>query len=97
MSKTIRPYGTWASPVSAELLAGQSLRLGQVQALGGDLYWSEGRPADAGRITIVHRAADGTELEPLQLPELDLKGIEAVAIALLHSHSNPSHERALGA
>lgn len=44
----------------------------------------------AGRL-----AADGTELEPLVLPELDLDGIEAVAVALLHSPRDPSHERAV--
>ncbi len=67
-SKTTKPYGTWASPISADLVAGKSLRFGQVQARGADLYWSEGRPSDAGRITIVHRTADGSVRDLLPPP-----------------------------
>lgn len=68
MDKRIQPYGTWASPISAGLVAGKSLRLGQVQSVGSDLYWSEGRPADGGRITIVHRDADGGTVDLLPPP-----------------------------
>lgn len=75
MTKTTKPYGTWAAPITADLVAGKSLRFGQVQALGEDLYWSEGRPADAGRITIVHRAADGTERDLLPPPYSARSGV----------------------
>ncbi len=68
MDKRIQPYGTWASPISADLVAGKSLRLGQVQGVGGELYWSEGRPADGGRITIVHRDAGGHMVDLLPPP-----------------------------
>ncbi len=42
----------------------------------------------------------GAEIEPLTLPAdlaAQLDGLEAVAIALLHSPRNPAHERAVGA
>lgn len=68
MSKTTRPYGTWPSPIGADLVAGKSLRFGQVQAIGDDVYWAEGRPADAGRITIVHRHGDGETRDLLPPP-----------------------------
>ncbi|MCO4744087.1 MAG: hydantoinase B/oxoprolinase family protein [Proteobacteria bacterium] len=35
----------------------------------------------------------GNELEPLELPALDMQGIESVAIVLLHSGTNGVHER----
>jgi len=38
---------------------------------------------------------DGAEIEPLRIPDLDLRGVEAIAIALLNSHRNPSHEIAM--
>jgi 5-oxoprolinase (ATP-hydrolysing) len=38
---------------------------------------------------------DGTEIEPLEIPDLDLDGVAAVAVALLNSHRNPTHELAL--
>lgn len=41
--------------------------------------------------------AEGREIEPLRVPELRLDGVEAVAIALLHSGRNPAHELALAA
>ena len=68
MDKRIKPYGTWASPISADLVAGKSLRLGQVQGVGDDLYWTEGRPADSGRITIVHRDEKGGMVDLLPPP-----------------------------
>ena len=68
MDKRTQPFGTWASPISADLVAGKSLRLGQVQSVGRDLYWSEGRPADGGRITIVHRDGDGVLVDLLPPP-----------------------------
>ncbi len=68
MSKTTRPYGTWPSPIGADLVAGKSLRFGQVQAIGDNVYWAEGRPADAGRITIVHRHGDGETRDLLPPP-----------------------------
>jgi 5-oxoprolinase (ATP-hydrolysing) len=41
---------------------------------------------------------DGTEVEPLALPGgVDLEGIGAVAVALLHAPANPAHERAVAA
>ncbi|MEM7428239.1 MAG: prolyl oligopeptidase family serine peptidase [Pseudomonadota bacterium] len=75
MSKTTKPYGTWASPITADLVAGKSLRFGQLQARGENLYWSEGRPSDAGRITIVGRAADGTERDLLPPPYSARSGV----------------------
>jgi 5-oxoprolinase (ATP-hydrolysing) len=39
-------------------------------------------------------AADGSEVEPLILPDPSvLEGVSAVAIAFVNSHRNPSHER----
>jgi 5-oxoprolinase (ATP-hydrolysing) len=38
-------------------------------------------------------APDGAEVEPLELPaDLDLSGLGAIAVALLHAPANPSHE-----
>jgi dipeptidyl aminopeptidase/acylaminoacyl peptidase len=55
----IRPYGTWPSPISAERVASQSVRLGAVAVDGDDIYWIEGRPQEGGRNVLVRRGADG--------------------------------------
>ncbi len=39
----------------------------------------------------------GNELEPLEAGDLALDGFDAIAVVLLNSHRNPSHEAAVGA
>jgi dipeptidyl aminopeptidase/acylaminoacyl peptidase len=51
------PPGLWPSPISAQLAAAGRLRIGDVQLDGGDAYWIEGRPAEAGRCVIVRERA----------------------------------------
>ena len=56
---TVAPYGTWTSPISAQTVAAQGLRLGFVALDGDDIYWLEGRPHEGGRNALVKRRADG--------------------------------------
>lgn len=48
-----RPFGSWRSPISAEMAAGESLRLGLIKTDGESVYWLEGRPVEEGRGVIV--------------------------------------------
>jgi dipeptidyl aminopeptidase/acylaminoacyl peptidase len=57
--KQVAPYGSWRSPISADLVARGGVRLGQIVLDGDDIYWNEGRPSDGGRNVIVHRSPDG--------------------------------------
>ena len=68
MSRAVVPYGSWRSPITAGLLVGQSVALGSLQPAGDDLYWSESRPAEAGRSAIVHRGADGVVADVFPAP-----------------------------
>ncbi len=68
MSKQLRPYGTWASPISAEAVAGKSLRFGPIQADAGTIYWSESRPDEGGRGVILHARPDGPVEDILNVP-----------------------------
>ncbi|MCG8546610.1 MAG: S9 family peptidase, partial [Alphaproteobacteria bacterium] len=54
------PYGSWRSPVTADLIAEGSVGLGQIALDGDSIYWTEVRPTEAGRTVIVRRDADGT-------------------------------------
>ena len=60
------PYGSWTSPISAELVASSSLTFGQIAVDGRDIYWIEQRPAEGGRHVLVRRASDGaiTDVTP---------------------------------
>jgi len=53
------PYGSWKSPITADLIVGQTVRLGQIVVDGEDIYWIEMRPAEGGRNVIVKRTPDG--------------------------------------
>ncbi len=59
LSPTAAPFGSWASPVSAALIAGATIRLGQIALHGNTIAWSEGRPLEQGRNVVVQRSADG--------------------------------------
>ena len=58
-----KPYGTWLSPISAEAVATQGVRLGSVTVDGDDVYWLERRPHEGGRSVLVRRGADGRHQE----------------------------------
>ena len=57
------PFGTWASPITAALIARGAVPLGQVEMDGADLYWLEGRPREGGHTVLVRQEADGTREE----------------------------------
>jgi dipeptidyl aminopeptidase/acylaminoacyl peptidase len=48
-----RPYGSWSSPVTSELLVQEVVRLSDVTVAGDEVWWNEGRPAEAGRQVLV--------------------------------------------
>ncbi|WP_433439715.1 S9 family peptidase [Nonomuraea sp. CA-141351] len=58
----------WPSPISTRDVAGSSVRPGWPTAQNGRVWWTEDRPDEGGRTTIVCRAADGTRHELLQAP-----------------------------
>jgi dipeptidyl aminopeptidase/acylaminoacyl peptidase len=58
--KTTAPYGSWPSPITAEQIAGATIRLGQVAICGDAIVWSESRPLEQGRNVLVRREPDGT-------------------------------------
>lgn len=55
----VRAYGSWKSPITAEVLVADTIGLGEFRLDGNDLYWAEGRPQEKGRVVIVRRDADG--------------------------------------
>lgn len=56
-----KPYGTWPSPVTSELLTSSSITLAEICFSDGHVYWAEGRPMEKGRIAIV---CDGSDVLP---------------------------------
>ncbi|KAL5992679.1 hypothetical protein ACLOJK_013598 [Asimina triloba] len=52
--KITAPYGSWKSPITADVVSGAEKRLGGSAVDGaGCLLWVESRPSDAGRAVLV--------------------------------------------
>jgi dipeptidyl aminopeptidase/acylaminoacyl peptidase len=59
--RKVAPFGSWASPITVDLLLKGTVQMRNqmVRWDGDDLYWSELRPDDGGRIVVCRRAANG--------------------------------------
>ena len=59
-------YGSWRSPITAELITGRQVGLASPWLDGGDAYWTESRPLEGGRSDAAARGPDGAaeELTP---------------------------------
>lgn len=55
----IAPYGSWKSPITADLIVSGSVGLAQPLIDGPNFFWIEMRPVEAGRSVIVKRDARG--------------------------------------
>ena len=66
MTTTVSPYGSWKSPITAELVGGGEIGLEQIRIDGDDIYWIERRAQEGGRKVIVRRSAIGeiTDVTP---------------------------------
>ena len=53
---TTLPYGSWPSPLTAELLATGGTRLGSPHLVGDQVWWTEGIATEGGRQAIVRTA-----------------------------------------
>ncbi|NJK39240.1 MAG: S9 family peptidase [Oscillatoriales cyanobacterium SM2_3_0] len=60
-SPTVAPYGSWKSPVTADLIVAGTIGLGSLAWDGPDIYWLEGRPAEQGRNVLVQLSTDGQQ------------------------------------
>jgi dipeptidyl aminopeptidase/acylaminoacyl peptidase len=49
----VAPYGSWSSPISAQMLATAGVALGQTWLEDGVATWVESRPAEGGRNVVV--------------------------------------------
>ncbi|MDN0198382.1 prolyl oligopeptidase family serine peptidase [Streptomyces sp. S.PNR 29] len=61
-------YGSWPSPIDASLAAAHDGYPEFVGFVGDEVWWTEARPAEGGRRTLVRRRADGTQEPVLAAP-----------------------------
>ncbi|MFV0132767.1 LpqB family beta-propeller domain-containing protein [Streptomyces sp. HMX87] len=70
MGETVRTlaYGSWPSPIDAALAAAHDGRPEDVGFVGDEVWWTEPRPTEEGRRTLVRRRADGSAEPVLPAP-----------------------------
>jgi dipeptidyl aminopeptidase/acylaminoacyl peptidase len=56
---TNAPFGTWDSPISADLVARAGTRLSAAMLDGATAYWLEGRAAEGGRVVLMKAEPGG--------------------------------------
>ncbi|TWT00543.1 S9 family peptidase [Planomicrobium sp. CPCC 101079] len=66
--KTMAPYGSWKSVISADLITKDTAGIEHVLLNGQDLYWIEALPSQAGRNTVVKHSSDGSPIELTPAP-----------------------------
>lgn len=62
------PYGSWPSPLTPESVAESSPRIDGALLVGDEVWWGESVPAEAGRVAVKRRRADGTTETVLPAP-----------------------------
>ena len=71
-SPNVAPYGSWKSPIDADLVASAGVGLQQLRIDGEDIYWIESRPQEGGRKVVVRQSSDGT-LEDVTPPTFNAR------------------------
>lgn len=61
----VAPFGSWRSPVTAELVIAKSVSLGEVAVGVDDVWWSEMRPEEGGRTQLVRHRPGGRAIDVL--------------------------------
>ncbi|GER36345.1 alpha/beta-Hydrolases superfamily protein [Striga asiatica] len=70
-TKVTAPYGSWMSPITADIVSGSDKRLGGFATDSlGRLYWIESRPNESGRAVLV-RQGENKEDEPTDITPKD--------------------------
>ena len=57
------PYGTWSSPITAEMVAEAGVRLSSPWIEGATVWWLEGRAGEGGRVALVRRGESGEAVD----------------------------------
>ncbi len=57
------PFGSWKSPITSDLIVSRTIAFEGIALDGEEIYWTETRPAEAGRYVIVRRGPDGAAVD----------------------------------
>jgi dienelactone hydrolase len=66
--RTVAPYGTWSSPITAEMIAHGDTFLSAPRLVGGTAWWLEGRPREDGRVVLVRADLGSSPVDATPAP-----------------------------
>ncbi len=66
----ILSYGSWKSPITPDMIAGESVLIGQIVVDGATIYWDERYPKEDGRSVVLRRTPQG-RIETITPPFVD--------------------------
>jgi dipeptidyl aminopeptidase/acylaminoacyl peptidase len=69
----IAPYGCWKSPITSDLIVGQSVGLSEIRLDGHEIYWLESRPEEGGRSVVVRWVAGSSKGEDMVPPPFNVR------------------------
>ena len=75
MSKNVKAFGSWKSPIGAKMMVSSGLSLSDPRVLGDRFFWHESRPSEQGRGVVVCREADGSERDLFSAPYSARSGV----------------------
>lgn len=67
-AKQKAPCGTWPSALDAETVASSGIRIAGLWVDGADLFWTESRPSEQGRLALLRRRGNGPIEEIVPAP-----------------------------
>jgi dipeptidyl aminopeptidase/acylaminoacyl peptidase len=59
----ILPFGSWPSPITADLVVANAVSIGELGIGTSDVWWSELRPDEGGRVVVVRHRPGGQDLD----------------------------------
>jgi dipeptidyl aminopeptidase/acylaminoacyl peptidase len=71
------PYGSWASPITSDLIVAATIGLGEILLDGDAVYWLETRPQEGGRTVVMRLGADGSPTDVTPPVPADGQGFNA--------------------
>ena len=66
--RRVAPHGAWRSTITTDALVAGQVAIGQIAVDRTGLFWTESRPAESGRTTVVHRSPGGRCEDVLAAP-----------------------------
>ncbi|HSX12437.1 MAG TPA: prolyl oligopeptidase family serine peptidase [Rhabdochlamydiaceae bacterium] len=71
LAAAIAPFGSWKSPITTDVIVQESLSFQEIGVQGTELYFTELRPSEKGRVALVKLLPNGQQID--LVPEMSIR------------------------